>query len=335
MIAFPLLLKSCVTLDSPQGYGTFGGTLLCAAAGMNIQVVFADGVFSPLTVQATASVQWLIDHGVAPDATGREGLSPLHAAFAHGAVAPACFLAGLGVDLEARDLAGRTIFDAPYPPSQERSSFIEQLRAYAPGSDVEARGRKRLLDAIDTRGQYADLFAAVSGNDITRARELLDKGARTAPAYPDYTPSDRQVRQHGLMFLAVKNRSPEMAKLLLDHHCDPNPGEAGYQYPLRLDFALVNGWGQVVGESERWLPIQKCKTPLIVAAEAGDRAMVDLLLDHGAYAPATDEFQRTAIDAAATPELSAHIKQRSRLQFEAQRLVSALKAINPGDSLKS
>ncbi len=331
----PLLLKSCVTLNSSQGYGTFGGTLLCAAAGGGLQYTVTDGVYGPLRDYATPAVQWLLDHGVAPACTGREGFNALHAAFARAAVAPACLLAGLGVDLEARDLAGRTIFDAPYPPAQEQSDFIQSLRTYAPVSDLEARGRKRLLDAIDVRGQYANLLEAVSGNDITRARELLAKGVSVAPPYPGYTPSGLQIRQPGLVFLATKNRSREMAALLLDHHGDPNLGEAGYQYPLRPGSVQVDGSGQAVGESERRLPVRRCKTPLIMAAEAGDRAMVDLLLDRGAYAPATDEFQRTAVDAAATPELSAHIKERSWLQFEAQTLVSALKNINPGDSPES
>ncbi len=324
VISLPLLLKSCVPLNTPQGYGTFGGTLLCAAAGgMENLFVTVNGTGAPMDL-ATPMIQWLLDHGVAPDASGREGFNALHAACAREGVASACLLAGLGVDLEARDLADRTIFDAPYPFANEQSRFIERLRSYAPRSDAETRGRQRLLEVLDARGQYADLFAAVSGNDIERVRALLHKRTCVAPAYSGNPSSTPYLKQPGLVFLAVKNRSPEMAGLLLDHRCDPNIGEAGYLYRIGWESPLLRETMQSFGESEHRLPREKSKTPLILAAEAGDRTMVDLLLDHGAYAPAMDQAQRTAIDAAATPELAAHIMRRARPQFEAQKLVAAL-----------
>lgn len=318
----PTLLKSYPALSSPDGYGTFGGTLLCAAAGRR-QFTHSDSL-RPST-DVIQAVQWLVDHGVAPGACGREGYSALHAAFADRSASAASLLAGLGADIDARDLAARTVFDAPYLLTGGPRGLIEELRAYRPDSDLTTRGRQRLLDAIDARERYPELFQAVSDNNLGRVQELLKQGVGVLPPFIErFANPDPFVQRAGLVFLALKNGSREMVDALLAHRGNPNIGEAGCTYYGQYNVSLFNGTLQPVGSYDQPVPTGRCKTPLIEAAESGNRAMVDLLLDHGAYAPATDQGQRNAVDAAATPELAAHISQRTRPQFEARKLVLVL-----------
>ena len=326
------LFKYYPELDQRFGYGTLGGSVLCAAVigyhhlnGPHLDN--RPGPYPDTPPGAAGAVQVLLKHGVPPGAFGREGYTALQAAFAVRSPLLACLLAGSGCDLHARDLAGRTIFDAPYLLVGQQYGFVEKLRKYQPISDIETQGKQRLLEAIDARGSYAELFDAVSRNDSVRARALLQKeGSSTLPYAVPGEPEAALARQPGLVFLAVKAGSLNLTRLLLDHHCDPNVGEAGCEYfyanegksLLEAKMQPSNGLA-----NQRPQPTSKCELPLIVAAAAGDTAMVDLLLDHGAYAPTTDQFQRNAVDAAATPALADHIRERARLQFEVEKLCSA------------
>lgn len=319
----PELLERYPALETRHGYGTFGGSLLCAAATgwphENLSLRASEP--SPL---ATRTLQMLLDRGVSPSAVGREGFTALHGAFAARSAPLACWLAGAGADLHARDLAGRTVFDVPYCYVGQRSGFIEKLRTYVPSSDQEAKGQQRLLSEVADRGSYPELFDAVGRKDLAHVREMLQKGwSLVPPVNESDDPENNFLRRPGLVFLAVKNGQREMVRLLLEHGSDANVGENGCDFYPSND-SLLARTVQPSSSYKRPLPSNQCLTPLIAAAAAGDLPLVDLLLDHGAYAPVIDQFVRNAVDAAATPELAAHIEHRSHAQFAAEKLLDAL-----------
>lgn len=317
----PELLKSYPALDTKVGYGTLGGTALCAVAGrftyQNPYQTFGDAV------SREKAVRFLLAQGVSPSSLGREGYSALHAAFGWRDGQMACLLAGLGADPHCRDLAGRMVLDAPYLSSEEGGGFEQVLEAYEPASDTEELGKARLLEAIHARPTLADLRAAVIAGDLARVTDLLNRGASLAPPYTDTDAPSADAGKPGLVFLAVKQHAREIAETLLAHGCDPNIGALGV---WGWDDAEppFSGSSQALQGCPRLIPQDQCETPLIAAAEAGDLAMVKLLLKHGAYAPTQDQFHRNAIEAAATPEIAQYIKERTRAQFAAQELFDAL-----------
>lgn len=292
------LLNYYPPLDTKFGYGTLGGDMLCWA----------------IRAQKVRNVMFLLDHGVPATATDRVGYSALHR---FSTLEMRCLLAGAGADIHARDTAGHMVYLSSYrtnphvpgalDPHISTSGSATAIQSYDPPSDIAKKGRDILLLAAQNTSTFQDLFDAVSSNDIARARDLLDRGA---PAYREGS----SLHKPGLLFLAASSGSLEMAQLLIQHGCNPSMGEGG-------------GTGDRPSNDRTYywpsIPKEGFKTPLIVAAEKGNTAMVNLLLDAGAYAPALDQYRRNAVDAAATPELAGLIKERSRLQFIAATFFSA------------
>ncbi len=313
----PEILKSYPDLNTKLGYGTLGGTALCAAVGeghYRISYQFPGNATSREEV-----IRFLLAKGVPPRAPCRQGCSSLHLAFGWREPALACLLAGSDADLRCRDLAGRTILDAPYL-SCGVGGFREALENYRPASDVEKRGQARLLEAIRARPALDDLRRAVNAGDLARVNDLLQRGADLLPPFGEDL--EDEAAKPGLVFLAVTHRSRELAETLLAHGCDPNIGEWGVVPSPR------RSTGDPFYERQQALvalqsPQGGCRTPLIAAAEVGDLGMVKLLLKHGAYAPVQDQFHRNAAEAAATPEIARFIEENTQVQLRAQELFEA------------
>jgi len=253
--------------------------------------------------------------GLSPDARDRFGFPSFHRAIA---LDVKWLLAGAGADVHACDPAGHQIIafskrvSNPNPFTEGYyflpRSLISLPQEDTPRSVIESKGRDILTAAIQSTPTFDDLFDAVSRHDAATVRTLLDRGA---PAQLDGRTRDKP----GLLFLAASSGAADIAQMLIQHGCNPNLGEGGAQ---------IAGWFSNDGTYFcPAVPKDSTRTPIIVAAEKGDVTMVKLLLDAGAYVPAVDQYLRTAIDASATPQLAAFIKERSSVQFLADKFFSA------------
>jgi ankyrin repeat protein len=124
------------------------------------------------------------------------------------------------------------------------------------------------------------------------------------------------------VYIAVTHRAREIAEALIEHGCSPDVGALG---EYGRDYATYNIGGNLTDQCcpLHW-PRERCKTPLIAAAESGNLEMVKMLLKHGAYAPTQDEFHRNAIDAASKPEIAQYIRANTTAQFAAQQLFDTI-----------
>jgi ankyrin repeat protein len=282
------LLRNSINLSQKCGYGTLGSYgLVGAVDGRN-------GI----------AVRALLAHGANPNAVGPDGYSPLQMAFSGRSPDLACLLAGSHAELNFRDLSGRTIFDPPYLTD---SYFVQSLRSYKPSSDIETIGQKILLSALQGRPTYNDLFDAVSRQDTTRVKDLLQRGAPIDTSRELY-------QKPGLVFLASQAGAADLVKMLLDHASDPNIGVRG----VDLQYLAFSN----VSTGVRAWPISQ--SPLMEAAKLGNAEIIGLLIEHGAYAPALDEFGRTAIDQAANPQIAKLISDRTQVQFLAEKLMTLI-----------
>jgi ankyrin repeat protein len=292
-----VLLKPDLDLNQKCGYGTVGCFALCEAVnGLN-----------------EVAVKALLEHGANPNAVGHDGYSPLQLAFVVESPALASILAGSGADLDFRDLCGKTVFDLPYLLDASDSKFLEEVRNYQPQDDVEKKGRKNLMEALNRRPTYRELFDAVTRGDAVRVNDLID---RKAPV----NNSREMYQKPGLVFLAAQANRPDLVQILLDHGCDPNIGDRGVDNPNLAFSKDSNG----IRGAPVLATCHHCQSPLMEAAKLGNADIVRLLLDHGAYAPEQDEFGRTAIDESANQEIASQIEERTRVQFLAEKLRSAV-----------
>jgi ankyrin repeat protein len=325
----PELLKDYPNLKTKHGYGTLGGTLLCAATGQ-----WSDSsTYGALgeTSDRIKTVEFLLSNGISINERGRDGFTAMHAACGWHDAEMACILAGHGADLKACDLAGRAVLDPPYISGGSYNGFLGRLQSYQPSSDIEKLGKERLLGAVAARPTLAQLVEAVNGNDLARVKELLNQGASLVPPYGRSFFNDKP--SPGLVYLAVIHGNREMVETLLAHGCDPNIGVLGV-YGWDYTPSLYYGGGKQNMDGLPTLPPRpRCKTPLIAAAEAGDLEMVKTLLSHGAYAPTQDESHRDAIEAAATPQIAEYIKINATAQYAAQELFDAIGNVSPEEGL--
>jgi len=325
------ILKDYPDLKTRHGYGTLGGTLLCAAAGQWPDPSSFEMVAG--TADRIKMVELLLSMGVSINERGRDGFTAMHAACGWHDAEMACLLAGHGADLHARDLAGRTLLDAPYVSYGGNYGFLETVENLQPASEIEKLGKNRLLAAIHARPALSDLRAAVSANDLGRVKDLLNRDAYLVP--PEDQSHQDDAPAPGLVYIAVTHGARDMAETLLDHGCDPNIGIQGVEGWYDQPEPYNGGGKQNVQGCPRLIPYDQCKTPLIAAAAAGDLEMVKLLLKHGAYAPTQDEFHRDAIEAAATPQIAQFIRENTTVQYAAQKLFETLDDRSMSDDAKS
>jgi len=110
-----------------------------------------------------------------PTRWSEKGLTPLHAAAAHGHESCCVALMRYGARLEVRDMQGRTAFARACSKGHWEVAS-EMLESYDTGSAVGARGAQQLVNSKDLRGRTALLDAAESGR-LTVFRALLQRGA--------------------------------------------------------------------------------------------------------------------------------------------------------------
>lgn len=281
------------------GYGNLGG---CALNGAIMASQFDNALF-------------LLKQGVSPDALDCFGNPPFHAAFSDLYREPrkASILAGAGANLLAKDLAGRSAFD--YPSQLDRSGLrrIGLVSRYQPASEMEQRGLQILTKIINERPNDQELLAAVQAKDAQAMRALIARNpARWTLSFPKPT--------QGLVYAAVLAGSEEIVKLLLSNGWSPNIGENGVDH--FSDSSRMGGAIEL--PSPLPTPNSNCRTPIGVAAEKGDTALVTLLLEYHAFVPAKDQSGRNAIDLAATPEIAELLGREGRSQSELLKLQDAL-----------
>jgi Ran GTPase-activating protein (RanGAP) involved in mRNA processing and transport len=183
-------------------------------------------------------VQLFIDHGVDVSAPDGSGTTPLHVAAEHGNAEMAEFLLLHGADAEARDKSGWT------------------AAARAARSGVDVSNRQAFLETLLARGAVLDLNTLLRLGRLTEALDRLGHDPRCVRATPqperlihdllaylegvpeEETPPWDEVRvvltiliDEGIdpnadfpLARAVRLRSTDVARLLLESGADPNQG---------------------------------------------------------------------------------------------------------------
>jgi len=143
------------------------------------------------------------------------------------------------------------------------------MAGLVPGSSPDANASGTLVDAARTA-------------DVTRARELLSRGADPDLPEPDGTTP---------LLWAVYNTSPDLVRALLEARADPNvPNDLGITPLLQASrygnaelVSLLLASGARPSDAEL-----TTETPLMAAARAGSVEAVQALLDAGVDVNATD-----------------------------------------------
>jgi ankyrin repeat protein len=140
--------------------------------------------------------------------------------------------------------------------------------------DGRRPGDRRMIQLLLEHGATLDLTVAAALGDIERVRQILD----AEPArIRDTRPSGRRP-----LSAAIEAGHDAIARLLLERAVDPN-------------------WGEPTAPKGRSLQ---------VAAGAGKRELVELLLAHGADPNSSVDSSGNAVSAAATPEIRALLVAR-------------------------
>ncbi len=248
--------------------------------------------------------------------------TPLHFAAQKGFLAIAELLLANGADVNARGDNGQTPLHVA--ATDDNPAIMESLIAH-----------HAEVDAKDNNG-ITPLLAAAQYSSLRALRLLLTNGANVnaqavSGSYGGRTP----------LYFAVENAKPEMAKLLLENHADPNLCRVGDKTPLmraaeksELDVVqMLLAHGADVNASmtggllDRWTPLYyaiDANAPEVVKVllenKADPNAVVDNLRMPGpSYAP---QNQTITVDSGATPLLYAVLRK----QEDIARLLLAHKA---------
>jgi hypothetical protein len=174
-------------------------------------------------------------------------------------------------------------------------------------SVVELLESKRGLDGeLELRQAQPPLVAAAERDDLSEVHRLLKAGTPVN--------SSSSILGATALLTAAGQGHLEVVRLLLKYGADVNARSGGWT-PLPL--ALANG---VTTEVARLLVAHGAdvnarepdlqRTALMMAASAGELALVRLLLEKGAEVHARDADGRSALEVARTPEISSLLRER-------------------------
>jgi ankyrin repeat protein len=160
------------------------------------------------------------------------------------------------------------------------------------------RGKGDIAAAILRRGPRLTVFEAAAAGDAARVREIVerDRAQANAPSADGYS----------ALGLAAFFKRREVVRYLLEAGSDPWPAsrQGGF---TPLHSAVATDAGAVDVEIVRMLldkgaepnaKSQSGSTPLHTVGFTGDRASLDLLLEHGADAAIKNNDGKTAADIA-------------------------------------
>ena len=252
-----------------------------------------------------AVVRFAIDRGADPLVRCGDGQSTLHLAASTGRADVLPLLLAHKVPVDARDKTGFTPLH--YAIQRQHEKVARAL--------IDAGARTTPWNGPGPAHNPMGL-AAATGN-VAIAQLLLARGARLGPKAGEPVPLPAAVRHghsafvrwlidrgtdlarqtQGLPLLCHAGNA-EVAKLLLEHDCDPNERGASGQRPLHsqahmgrsriLSLLLTAGADLTVRNGQN-------ATPLLSAATNGKREAIALLLARGADPTAVDHRQRTAL----------------------------------------
>ena len=277
------------------------------AAGVNVNA-FTDLGVTPLylasEIGSASMAETLLGAGANPNLTAETGVSPLMLAARAGVTKTVRALLSYGADINAtQSSSGQTAL--MWAVAQGHPAVVRVLAS--DGADIHARSRtgRRLVnkggvgdgdttfvDWINVGGSTALLFAARHGH-LQSAQILLDHAAHV---------DDTMADGNSALVVAAHSGHGAVAALLLERGADPNARGAGYTAlhaaVLRGDLSLLkislahgaNPNVKLVGGTpfrrsgpDYFFPASLAgATPLFLAANYGDVAMIHALADAGA-----------------------------------------------------
>jgi ankyrin len=260
--------------------------------------------FAALTGYAEVA-KILLEHKADIGARSRHnGAMPLHYAALYGHRKVIALLVERGAVVDTPDLNG--VRPLQYARMRQRSLAIELLLSLGARPD--------------------DLFDAVNAGDVARVQALLAAGADVDAAGLSGTPLHLAVSvgQVGIavmlidagadleaggdpagarpLHMAAYSNQPEAAKLLIDRGADVDARDALERTALGV--AAAYGYADVVATllahqaDPNVVALESCGQPLQYAAKAGNLAIAELLLSHGAAINGTSSSGWTALHCA-------------------------------------
>jgi ankyrin repeat protein len=145
---------------------------------------------------------------------------------------------------------------------------------------IGAQARVQAQEVDQPESLELQLWKAVIGNDVSRVKSLLDKGADPLlPMHENYTPA---------LFAAARDGRTEIVNLILDRGTDPRVRHQGIS--LLISAARGDRDGRIVRRlvdagldvNEEMPEARYYSSPLGIAAQAGNLEVVEILLDSGA-----------------------------------------------------
>jgi ankyrin repeat protein len=265
-----LLIRAGATLDPPEHTD---GTLLMTALGWGNGEVALALIEAGADVNARGKIHHLgkkLDYSTDLGAKA----TPLILAARVGNEKVVEALLARGADVHAKDEEGKSALD--WAKAQKRAAIVKRLE-----TAIKANPAKENLDE--------DLLIAAGKGDVAEARDLLKRGAKI---------DARDTRSNRLGFtplmLAAQQGDVKMATLLLDAGAAVDARDSDVNPPTgdqlkQAEFMISNGAEQFIGS----MGLKLGRTPLHLAIQADNAAMVTLLLGRGADANAADLLGRT------------------------------------------
>ena len=166
---------------------------------------------------------------------------------------------------------------------------------------------------------YQELLFGIKFNMANKVKASLENGANANDAYSGTE----------FIYLAIKNKNTEIAKLLIEHGASLNIYDDSYGSPLYLavknnDFKMVelllknNAPVNIKIKHHDFnvpVPITKedfGKTPLHIAVRNNNYQLVTLLLEHGADLTVVDDENKNAYAYAQNADMKDLLEQRTR-----------------------
>lgn len=230
------------------------------AAGTNLDDLQLDEGFTPLMIAVITgeleATEWLLANGADANMSMRDGGNALHGAAFVGNAPAAALLLDLGVDADALNNDGISVWDIlglDWPTTEYFSSMAE---LYLVQEEVEA-GRAEIAAMLGGGEGGGDIWSALLAGDVAAVRAALQGGADANAVGMDGSPP---------LVFAATNGDPEFTAALLAAGAD------------------VNAPNQTNGA-----------TALHAAAFLGNAEVAQLLLENGADAQAMSNDGMTAM----------------------------------------